>query len=144
MQWSCQIRSSTYKTTRPTNCATGQNAALSIFFRLFYCTILWNHERIMNLLASADRWNRNQPCVFRHRRRLVHLSTIFRVKQQKWLTGSVTVNEAIEITLSKTLNLFKIEWSFAEKMWPENDPKWTRLCNWLSTGNETLSYPVEM
>ena len=40
-------------------------------------------------------------------------------------------NWNIWITLSKTVNLFEIDWTIIEKSRPENDPKLTRLCDLL-------------
>ena len=56
--------------------ATNWQATLSRFFRLFYFVILWNHERIMNLIESAV-FSAIKISHLCNAWRLVHLDSIF-------------------------------------------------------------------
>ena len=69
--------------------AANRNATLSRCFRLFYFVISRNYERIMYLLASAQI---RHLCRLMRRRRLVHLSPIFGIKEQTCLTDYTTRN----------------------------------------------------
>ena len=67
----------------------------------------------------------------RRRQHLSHISGS-RSKNDKWFTKQEI---RTWISLSKTLNLFKIVWTVIKKSRPEQDPKWTRLCVLLHTGS---------
>ena len=67
------------------------------------------------------------------RRQKAHLSSIFWVKEQKISNGLYKKKQSPGIAVSKTVNIFRIDWTIIEKSWPEHDPKFIRLSNLLPT-----------
>ena len=68
------------------------------------------------------------------RRLQVHLSPVITTNKQKCLMA-YKENDTLKLRFRKTVNFFEIRRTIIEKLQPEHDPKWPRLCDLLQTGS---------
>ena len=80
--------------------------------------------------------NRNQPSTYRVNDGRSTWAPIFRGQGAKMANRLLHKRKlSYWITISKTVNSFRIDWSVIEKSRREHDPKWTCLCDLLLNGS---------